>query len=404
MRYRFDKFEIDLHDQELYRLGQPLAIEPQVYALLAYFVMHPGKLIDHDELIQAVWQGRIVSDSAIAARISAARKVIGDDGKAQRLIKTVARRGFRFLAEVEELAGNGAGEGAAGAATAAFAQHQHDHHQSIHFCQSADGTRLAHAVTGSGPQLVRTGHWLTHLEHDWHSPIWRPFLDRLGKQYEVVRYDQRGCGLSDRDIGDFSFQRFVEDLEAVIDSAARDRFILYATSQGVPVAIDYACRHPQRVSHLILHGGYARGRLVRRSQADVEQGEAILKLIEHGWGVSGSPFLQAFTTMYIPDANREQVDSLVELQRLTTTTQNAVAIRRAVDSFDVSHQLERIATKTLVIHAADDGVHPVDQGRELAAGIRDSEFVLLDSANHAVVPQEPAWERFFWELQRFTAS
>ncbi len=404
MRYRFDKFEIDLRDQELYRLGQPLAIEPQVYALLAYFVMHPGKLIDHDELIQAVWQGRIVSDSAIAARISAARKVIGDDGKAQRLIKTVARRGFRFLAEVEEVAGNGAGEAAAGAATATFAQDQHDHHQSIHFCQSADGTRLAHALTGSGPQMVRTGHWLTHLEHDWHSPIWRPFLDRLGKQYEVVRYDQRGCGLSDRDIGDFSFQRFVEDLEAVIDSAARDRFILYATSQGVPVAIDYACRHPQRVSHLILHGGYARGRLVRRSQADVEQGEAILKLIEHGWGVSGSPFLQAFTTMYIPDANREQVDSLVELQRLTTTTQNAVAIRRAVDSFDVSHQLERIATKTLVIHAADDGVHPVDQGRKLAAGIRDSEFVLLDSANHAVVPQEPAWERFFWELQRFTAS
>jgi len=404
MRYRFDKFEIDLHDQELYRLGQPLVTEPQVYALLAYFVMHPGKLIDHDELIQAVWQGRIVSDSAIAARISAARKVIGDDGKSQRLIKTVARRGCRFLAEVEEVAGNGADESAAGTSTPAFARDQHERHQSIHFCQSADGTRLAHALTGSGPQLVRTGHWLTHLEHDWHSPIWRPFLDRLGKQFEVLRYDQRGCGLSDRDIDDFSFQRFVEDLEAIIDSAARDRFILYATSQGVPVAIDYACRHPERVSHLILHGGYARGRLVRHHQADVEQGEAILKLIEHGWGVSGSPFLQAFTTMYIPDANREQIDSLVELQRLTTTTQNAVAIRRAVDSFDVSHQLEHIATKTLVIHAADDGVHPVDQGRELAAGIRGSEFVLLDSANHAVVPQEPAWERFFWELQRFSAS
>jgi DNA-binding winged helix-turn-helix (wHTH) protein/pimeloyl-ACP methyl ester carboxylesterase len=404
VRYRFDKFSIDLHSQELYRGDQPLAIEPQVYALLAYFVMHPGKLIDHDELIQAVWQGRIVSDSAIAARISAARRVIGDSGKAQRLIKTVARRGFRFLAEVEELAGKGAAEVAAGVATTEFVQSRHDHHQSIRFCQSADGTRLAHALTGSGPQLVRTGHWLTHLEHDWNSPIWRPFLDRLGKQYEVLRYDQRGCGLSDHDIGDFSFQRFVEDLETVIDSAARDRFILYASSQGVPIAIDYACRHPERVSHLILHGGYARGRLVRHHQTDVEQGEAILKLIEHGWGVSGSPFLQAFTTMYIPDGNREQIDSLVKLQRLTTTTRNAVAIRRAVDSFDVSDQLARITTKALVMHAAHDGVQPVDQGRNLAAGIRASEFVLLDSANHVLVPQEPAWERFFRELQRFTAS
>ena len=402
MRYRFGEFEIDLHSQELLRLGQPLRIEPQVYALIAHFVMNPGKLIDQNELVQAVWQGRIVSDSAIAARISAARKAIGDSGKAQRLIKTIPRRGFKFLPIVETDAGRrNTGESIA-PTTQSMANHQN--HQSIRFCQSTNGVRIAHALTGRGLQLVRTGHWLTHLEHDWHSPIWRPFLDRLGKHYEVVRYDQRGCGLSDHDISDFSFARFVEDLEAVIDHAARDRFILYATSQGVPVAIDYAARHPERVSHLILHGGYVRGRLVRERQADIEQGEAILKLIEHGWGVSGSPFLQAFSTMYIPNANREQIDSLVELQRLTTTTDNAVATRRAVDSFDVSNQLAKLATKTLVIHAADDGVHPIDQGRQLAAGIRDSEFVLLESENHALVPQEPAWERFFWELQRFTAS
>jgi len=161
--------------------------------------------------------------------------------------------------------------------------------------------------------------------------------------------------------------------------------------------------HPERVSHLVLHGGYVRGRLVRDNRAEVEQGEAILKLIEHGWGISGSPFLKSFSTMYIPDANAEQMDSLVELQRLTTSSQNAVAIRRAVDSFDVSHLLAQVSTKTLVMHAANDGVHPVDQGRKLAAGINGSEFVLLDSADHAIVPQESAWERFFWELKHFTS-
>jgi len=401
MRYKFDQFELDTLAQELLRLGKAQRIEPQVFDLIAYFAANPGRLIGQDELLGAVWQGRIVSDSAIAARISAARKAIGDDGKRQRLIKTVPRRGFRFLAEVAAIDDDRA---VPIATIAASAEQREDHHQHIHFCRSANGARIAYAHSGSGPRLVRTGHWLTHLEHDWHSPIWRPFLDRLGADYQVLRYDQRGCGLSDREIDDFSFRRFVEDLEAVIEDAAAERFILYASSQGVAVAIDYALRHPQRVSHLILHGGYARGRLVRDRPADVEQGEAILKLIEHGWGVTGSPFLKSFSTMYIPDANRDQLDSLVELQRLTTSTRNAVAIRRAVDSFDVSAGLADLDVKTLVLHSANDGVHPVDQGRELAAAIRGSEFVLLDSANHALVAQERDWERFFQELQRFTAS
>jgi DNA-binding winged helix-turn-helix (wHTH) protein/alpha-beta hydrolase superfamily lysophospholipase len=404
MRYRFDDCEIDLIAQELLRNGSPVRIEPQVFDLLLYLVENQGKLIDHDDLLRSVWDGRVVSDSAIASRISAARKAVGDNGKSQSIIKTVARKGFKFLAPVEKLAHEDDDNRPAGAATEPATDINRINHQQIHFCKSANGARIAYAVTGDGPPLVRTGHWLTHLEHDWHSPIWRPFLDELGQHFQVVRYDQRGCGLSDREIADFSFARFTEDLEAVIDACAQQRFVLYATSQGVPVAIDYAARNPDRVSHLILHGGYARGRLVRDSDADLEQGEAILKLIEHGWGVTGSPFLKAFTTMYIPDATREQMDSLVELQRLTTDTGNAVAIRRAVDSFDVSGLLAEVSVKTLVIHAQNDGVHPVAQGRELAAGIANSEFVLLKSANHAILPQEPAWDRFFWEVQRFTAS
>ena len=404
MKYLFNDCDIDITAQELTKSGSLVKIEPQVFDLLVYLVESVGRVVGHDELIEHVWRGRIVSDSAIAARISAARKAVGDNGKEQLLIKTVPRKGFRFLPAVEILPSQDDGIKSEVLAQESIVENNPLDHQEIRFCKSPNGARIAFASTGQGNPLVRTGHWLTHLEHDWHSPIWRPFLDELGKRFEVVRYDQRGCGLTDWEIDDFSLDRFEEDLETVIAAVGHEKFVLYATSQGVPVAIKYAARNPDRVSHLILHGGYARGRLVRKSESEIEQGEAIIKLIEHGWGVTGSPFLQSFTTMYIPDASREQMDSLVELQRLTTKTANAVSIRRAVDSFDVTELLPTVAVKTLVIHAANDGVHPVDQGRELAANISDSEFVLLDSANHAILHGERAWDRFFWEVDRFVRT
>jgi DNA-binding winged helix-turn-helix (wHTH) protein/pimeloyl-ACP methyl ester carboxylesterase len=403
-KFRFGDCELDLDARELTRNGVEVSVEPQVFDLLVYLLRNRGRLVSHDELITAIWRGRMVSDSAIAARISAARKAVGDSGKAQQVIKTVSRKGFKFLAGVVgSPCAEGAGENVFEASRAGLRDRQIDR-QEIRFCKSANGARIAYASTGEGINLVRTGHWLTHLEHDWHSPIWRPFLDRMGKNFRITRYDQRGCGLTDRELHDFSLPRFVEDLEAVIDAAGQECFVLYASSQGVPVAIEYAHRHPERVSHLVLHGGYARGRLLRDSAADREQGEAILKLIEHGWGIIGSPFLQAFTTMYIPDASREQMDSLVQLQKITTSAANATAIRRAVDSFDVTAVLPLLDVKTLVIHAANDGVQPVDQGRELAANIPRCEFVLLESSNHVILPAEPAWDRFFRELDRFIAS
>jgi DNA-binding winged helix-turn-helix (wHTH) protein/pimeloyl-ACP methyl ester carboxylesterase len=404
MKFLFKDCELDISSQELKRDGDQVKVEPQVFDLLVYLIENRGKLIDREELIESIWGGRVVSDSAVTARISAARKAVGDSGKDQLIIKTVSRKGFKFLPTVELTPCNDESNSHGVATSKTTTESKSFDHQDIHFCKSPNGARIAYATTGSGMPLVRTGHWLTHLEHDWHSPIWRPFLDELGKHFEVVRYDQRGCGLTDWEITDFSFDRFREDLEAVIDATGHKRFVLYATSQGVPIAIDYAAQNPDRVSHLICHGGYATGRLVRKNDAEVDQGKAILKLIEHGWGISGSPFLKSFTTMYIPDASKEQMDSLVELQRLTTNTKNAVAIRQAVDSFDVARLLPKVAVKTLVMHAANDGVHPIDQGRELAANIPDCEFVLLESANHAILPQEPAWGRFFWELERFVIS
>ena len=372
MRYRFGSCELRLDSHELMVDGEARAVEPQVFDVLRVLAENAGSLVSTETLIAEVWGGRVISDSAVAARISAARAAVGDDGTRQAVIKTVPRRGFRLVAEV-----------AAAAATEAA--------QRVRFCASADGTRIAFATTGAGTPLVRAGHWLTHLEHDWHSPIWRPFLDALGRRFAVTRYDQRGNGLSDWQVDDFSLDAFVDDLAAVVDGAGLERFALYGTSQGAPIAVSYAVRHPERVSHLVLHGGYVQGRLVRGDAAEREQGEALQTLIRHGWGQAGSPFLQAFATMYVPQGLPEQVASLVELQRLTTSPANAAALRAAVDGFDVADLLGQVTAPTLVVHARDDGVHPLDQGRRLAAGIAGAEFLMLDSGNHAILSHEPAW-------------
>lgn len=392
MRYRFGHFELIEKTRELLANGQPRPIEPQVFDLVAYLVRERGRVVPLDDLINAIWDGRIVSNSAVSARISAARSVLDDDGVRQQWIRTVPRRGFRFVGDVENDEGDEARPPE---------QSGQSHRQRVAFCRSADGTQIAYATSGEGYPLVKAGHWLTHLEHDWHSPIWRPFLDRLNARYRVIRYDQRGNGLSDWDIGDLAIDRFVEDLEAVVESAGIDRFALYASSQGVPVAIAFARRHPNRISHLVLQGGYEQGRLVRGSESERSQAEAILTLIRHGWGKRGSPFIDAFATMFVPGGNHEQVASLAELQRQTTSPENAAALRAAIDRFDVSDVTGKVDVPTMVIHARDDGVQPFEQGRLLASRIPGAEFLMLESRNHIILPQEPAWPVLFDEIDRF---
>jgi pimeloyl-ACP methyl ester carboxylesterase/DNA-binding winged helix-turn-helix (wHTH) protein len=391
MRYRFGQCELATDTHELVVAGETRAVEPQVFDLLLHLLTSRDRVVSTDELIETVWKRRIVSDSAISARVSAARAAIGDDGQRQDWIRTISRRGFRFVGPVEEL----------GAAAVKSVASTASDRQRVAFCRSGDGTSIAYATSGEGVPLVKAGNWLTHLEHDWTSPVWRPVLDRLDASFRLVRYDQRGNGLSDWQVTDFSLDRFIEDLEAVVDAAGLDRFPLYATSQGVPIAIGYAARHPDRVSRLILHGGYEKGRLVRMAESEREQGEAILTLIRHGWGKRGSPFIAAFASMFIPGGDREQIDSLADLQRRTTSPENAAAIRAAIDRFDVSGLLSRIEAPTLVIHARDDGIQPLEQGRQIAARIRDAEFLMLDSANHIVLPQEAAWPVVFDAIDRF---
>jgi DNA-binding winged helix-turn-helix (wHTH) protein/pimeloyl-ACP methyl ester carboxylesterase len=396
MRYRFANCEIDTERHEFSVDGGLTPLEPQVFDLLALLVQHPGRLVSRDELVGRVWGGRIVSESTILARINAARRAVRDNGERQAIIATVPRRGIKLVAAVETVA-----EASDAPRPVRHASAPDRREQRLQFCHSLDGTRIAFATFGTGYPLVRAGHWLTHLDHDWHSPVWQPFLDELGKDFGVTRYDQRGNGLSDWDPPSFTLSAFIEDLEAVVDRAGLDRFALYGVSQGAPIAAAYTARHPDRVSKLILHGGYVQGRLIRGDEHEREKGRALLTLVRHGWGNAEGPLIQAFASMFIPGGTREQVMALTELQRISTSPENAARLRAAFDQFDVGPILDQIRVPTLVMHARNDGVQPLDQGRRLAAGIRNAEFALLESGNHVILSHEPAFAVLLRDMRRF---
>jgi pimeloyl-ACP methyl ester carboxylesterase/DNA-binding winged helix-turn-helix (wHTH) protein len=396
MRYLFANCEIDTTRHEFYVAGELLQLEPQVFDLLVLLVRNPGRLISREELVEVVWGGRAVSESAISARIFAARRAVRDDGERQAFIATVPRRGIKLVAVVKTIADAGETPDLVRITAGSYQREQR-----IQLCHSKDGARIAFATFGSGPPLVRAGHWLTHLDHDWHSPVWRPFLHELGKDFTVTRYDQRGNGLSDWHPPRFSLDAFIEDLETVVDRAELDRFALYGVSQGAPIAATYTARHPDRVSKLILHGGYVQGRLIRDDACEREQGQALLTLVRHGWGKAEGPLIQAFASMFIPGGTQEQVMAMTELQRIATSAENAVLLRAAFDQLDVGGILGEIQVPTLVIHARSDGVQPLDEGRRLAAGIRNAEFALLESSNHVILSHEPAFAVLMSELRRF---
>jgi class 3 adenylate cyclase/pimeloyl-ACP methyl ester carboxylesterase len=277
--------------------------------------------------------------------------------------------------------------------------------QEIKFCMTQDGVQLAYSSIGNGPPLVKTGNWMTHLEFDFESPIWRHLYRELARDHTLIRYDARGNGLSDRDVENVSFETFVSDLEAVVDAAGLERFALFGISQGCAVSIAYAVRHPERVTRLVLHGGFVVGTMKRaRSEAEREQAAAMLTLMRLGWGQENAAFRQLFTSQFIPDATKEQADWFNELQRISISPDGAVRYRMATNNFDVSSLPAQVSVPTLVMHARDDAVVPFEQGRRLAAGIPGARFVPLASRNHLILEDEPAFPRFLEEMRRFLAS
>jgi class 3 adenylate cyclase/pimeloyl-ACP methyl ester carboxylesterase len=276
--------------------------------------------------------------------------------------------------------------------------------QEIQFCMTPDGVQLAYARIGDGPPLVKTGNWMTHLEFDFESPIWRGLFRELSRDHTLIRYDARGNGLSDRDVEDVSQDLFVSDLESVVDAAGLERFALLGISQGCAVAIAYAVRHPERISHLVLFGGYPVGWAKRaRTAAEKEQGQAMLTLMRLGWGQENPTFRQLFTSQFIPGGTKEQADWFNELQRISTSPEDAVRCLLAIGETDVSALLGQVSVPTLVMHARDDARVPFDQGRRLAAGIPGARFVPLASRNHLILEDEPAFTRFVQEIRAFLA-
>ena len=277
--------------------------------------------------------------------------------------------------------------------------------QEIHFCQTRDGVQLAYSRMGQGRPLVKTGNWMTHLEFDFESPIWRHLYRELSRDHTLFRYDARGNGLSDREVPDVSFENFVDDLEAVVDAAGIDRFALLGISQGCAVSVGYAIRHPERVSHLVLVGGYAVGWKKRaRTEADKEAGEAMLTLVRLGWGQENPAFRQLFTSQFIPGASKEQSDWFNELQRISTSANDAARNLAANGDTDVSSLLSQVKVPTLVMHSRHDARVPFESGRRLAAGIPGARFVPLESRNHLILEDEPAFDRFLEELRSFLDS
>jgi pimeloyl-ACP methyl ester carboxylesterase/DNA-binding CsgD family transcriptional regulator len=274
--------------------------------------------------------------------------------------------------------------------------------QQIRFARSHDGVRLAYASSGSGPPLIKAATWLSHLEYDWESPIWSHLLHALSAQCTFVRYDERGCGLSDWAVEDLSFESWVRDLETVADAIGAERFSLLGISQGASIAIAYTVRHPERVSHLVLHGGYARGRLVRSDTPQQrEEGEMMIKLAELGWGKADPSFRQFFTSQFIPGGTPEQHQWFNELERISTSPHNAARFMHEFARLDVTALLPLVPCPTLVLHSRHDVRQPFEEGRLIATTIPGAQFVPIDSGNHLLLADEPGWQRWIDAVRAF---
>jgi pimeloyl-ACP methyl ester carboxylesterase len=273
--------------------------------------------------------------------------------------------------------------------------------QEIHYCRSPDGVQIAYAISGAGPPILRAAHWMSHLQYEWESPVWRHWIDSLSRENTLVRYDERGNGLSEWNASDLSFAAMVSDLESVADASGLTRFSLLGVSQSCAVSVAYAVRHPERVSRLILYGGFARGWRRRRDRQETETHEAMTTLIREGWGRDNPAFRQLFTETFIPGANREQMAWFNDLQKETTSPVIASRLHDAFGDMDVSAILGDVSVPTLVLHARNDAAVPFEEGKALASGIPGARFVDLNSANHILLGDEQAFADFLREVKSF---
>jgi len=393
MVFRFANFTLDVDERRLLCDGDVVPLRAKVFDTLCILVENHGRLVRKDDLMQRLWPESVVEENNLDHNISKLRRALCDGKQDQQFIETIPRQGYRFVAEVQT-----------GSAPALHAVHSFSGddvpEQEIQFFTTDDGARLAYSVGGKGPPVIRAIDWLNHLDFEWRNPYRRHWFSQIMRHHTLVRYDQRGSGLSDWHISDFSFERSLADLEALIETVGFDEVSIVGSCQGGAIGAAYAARYPNRVSKLILVGAFARGWPPPGSMV-MEQFNAMLTLIRLGWGRDNPAFRQLWTTLFRPDASPAETEWMNEFQRITSSPENAARMMAEFPKIDITDLLPKVTCPTLVIHSRDEAVVPVHEGRFIASRVRGARYVELPSRSHEVVPGEPAWELFLDEVSAF---
>ncbi|MGM9486016.1 alpha/beta fold hydrolase [Ideonella sp. YS5] len=370
--FTFATVRLELRDPS----GALVELRAQALAVLRYLATQRNHVVTRDELMRAVWGDVIVTDGSLAQCVAEIRRALGDT--AHSIVQTVPKRGYRLMSE-------GAAATAAPAPAGGF-------EQVIGFATGADGARIAYAASGEGPILLRAPHWMTHLDWDWRSLVYGPWIEGLSQRFRLVRYDGRNWGLSDRGVAPATLERSTSDMAAVADAAGLGRFALLGVSGGGAIAIRFAALHPERVSHLVLVGCCARGGL-RRGAASItaQHLDAYCRLIEDGWAQDNAAFRQIMTSQMYPGASADEMHSFNEMQRVACTPQEAANIRRLVADYDASEHLPDVRCPTLVLHNPHDAMVPFEESRLVASSIAGARLVPFDSPNHVPLCGEAAF-------------
>jgi len=390
-QYSFDLYLLDVDERRLLRGSEEIRLRGKLFDTLRVLLENAGQLVRKDQLMQAVWPDSVVEENNVDHCISHLRKLL-HPGK---YIETVPRHGYRFIGEVK------LDRPGPRLVTLGSAPHSvHVPEQEVRFFTTSDGVRIAYTLGGSGPPMVRANDWLNHLDFEWKSPYLRHWLSEIMRHNTLVRYDQRGCGLSDWEIGDFSYERAVTDFEELIEATGIERFAIFGGCQGAAIAVAYATRHPERVTKLILNGAFANG-WPPPGPGATEQLAAFVTLIRHGWGRDNPAFRQMWSTMFQPDADAKAMDWMNELQRISSSPENAARMLSEFPKLRILDMLPAISCPTLVLHSRDDASVPVHEGRLIASRIRGARFVELPSRSHVVAPGDPGWDLFVEEFSAF---
>ena len=389
--YLFGVYVLDVDERRLLRDNEEIRLRGKLFDTLRVLVENAGKLVRKDAFMESVWPDSVVEDNNLDYCISQLRKLLYP----AKYIETVPRHGYRFVAEVTAVKPHGR---LLQLETAVQQPNAPD--QEIKFFITSDGVRIAYNIGGQGPPLVRTIHWLNHLDFEWKTPLRRQWLSEIMQHNTLLRYDQRGSGLSDWNVSDFSFERMVQDFEELVDAAGLEKFTILGGCQGAAVGIAYAVRHPERVKKLIINGTFANGWPAPGPGAQ-EHLEAMLTLIRSGWGRDNPAFRQLWTTLFRPDADSVEAAWLNELQRISSSPENAASMMAEFPNIRVLDMLPKISCPTLVLHSREDGAVPVQEGKLIAARIRGSRFVELASRSHMVAPGDAGWDQLVQEFSAF---